>query len=244
MMKQMTVAARAVDERPGELRLVARQRVDVRRPVAQREREAGLERARPERADEHLDRRVHVEDEQPEDARRQQEIGRELQDPLSRAHRRSVYSAACRPARPRQPPRRVENLSLKYVSSASVRPLKILTFERTSSGGKISGLLGHVRVGLRELLLGALDRRHVVHVRRDLGGDRRVVDEVDHQLGRVLVLGTLGDEHVVGPEHAALVGQVPDERLLLGLLDRRCRRTRPSPGRRCPRPCPRRSRCP
>ncbi len=47
----------------------------------------------------------------------------------------------------------------------------------------------------------------------------RVVDEVDHQLGRVLVLGGLGDEHVVGPERPALVGDVEAEPLLLVLGD-------------------------
>ena len=111
---------------------------------------------------------------------------------------------------------------MKAVSSSSDKVLKIFTLASTSAGGKISGLSAsaarRIRVG-GERLLGALDRGHVVHPRRDLRGDLRVVHEVDHQLGRVLVGGALGDEHVVRPEHAALVRELPDERLLLGLLD-------------------------
>ncbi len=76
----------AIDERAQELLLVALDRVGVGRPVGQRDRVALFEAARPERADEHLDARVHVEHEQPEDAGREQQVWRQPPDPLSRTH--------------------------------------------------------------------------------------------------------------------------------------------------------------
>ena len=201
----MIVAGRAVDERAPELRPVALERVACRSSSSRGDGEAGLERARPERADEHLDARVDVEDEQPEHARRQQQVRREPLEPVRgpRPHRPRAS------VRSRQLPVRRREL---VVVSRSPRPrsgvLKILTLASTSSGGKISGLLGQLRDrSAARASLAPLTGHDVVDPRGDLGGDRRVVHEVDHQLGRVLVRGALGDEHVVGPEHAALVGQ-------------------------------------
>src|SRR4029453_14959315 len=71
-------------------------------------------------------------------------------------------------------------------------------------------VLGKRRVDLRDLLLRANDRTDVVHPSLDLGRDLRVVDEVHVRRGREDV-ATRRYEHVVGPDHPAVVGDDPFE---------------------------------
>ena len=81
-------------------------------------------------------------------------------------------------------------------------------------------VVGVVGVDRQERLLGALDRADVVDEVLDLGGDPRVVVEVDERLGLLLVRRALRDHHVVRPEHAALLGDRELEGLLVeGELD-------------------------
>ena len=87
---------------------------------------------------------------------------------------------------------------------------------RTPSGGRRPRRVGN-RIGLSaraaasppiltSSLLDALHRRHVLHVRRELGGLHRVVDEVHEVGGGVRVRRALRDDHRVVPAHPALLG--------------------------------------
>src|SRR6188472_498727 len=90
-----------------------------------------------------------------------------------------------------------------------------LARERVHLGEHLVGredqrVLRGLRIRLRELLAGALDGRHVVHVRRDLGLDLGVVDEV-HVRRRGGARALERDEHVVRPDHRALLRDRPLE---------------------------------
>src|SRR5215217_6954088 len=66
-------------------------------------------------------------------------------------------------------------------------------------------VVGDLGIGLLEHFLGALDRRDVVHVRRQLRRHLRLVEVIHHRLGRVRMLDLGGHEHVVVERDVALL---------------------------------------
>ncbi len=121
---------RAVQDRARELRPEAGQRLGVVRDVRQGELVAGLQRPRPERGQEHLERR----------ARRRTGPARGGRAPAAGTGRPACAAAENRPRVPLSAVRRddraqprpvtVANCSLKYFSVASSRPLKMCSLAR------------------------------------------------------------------------------------------------------------------
>ena len=109
--------------------------------------------------------------------------------------------------------------SLQAVSSSAVVARNWCSRATQSSGGKISGLFAISGSIADHGLLGAGHRTDVVDPRLDHGRVLGLVVEVDPARGLRRVRRALGDDHVVRPEHPALLGQGPLEvliRLLVG----------------------------
>ena len=132
-------------------------------------------------------------------------------------------------------------LLLQLLSSAASAS-KIFTLASVSAAGKMSSFVGELGVDRLDLVLRALDGADVVHVRLDLRRHLRPVDEVHERRGGEDVAARR-DQHVVGPDLPARVGDAELEVRVVGDQLHHVARPRDARPRGCRSRAGRSSRC-